>query len=213
MNNIYNEKETKQSKLIKDLKELPKIKAPDNFEFNLMARIENKNFGEQKEERLQFNLLKFLAPSAVVVVTIILFFIFLPSSNQNNNPLQAPNSQMIVDNSSSVTKEMTNKKLASPIRNDINNSSAVTNNQASKQMPSPINNPRAIRVDDYIANENANQRDLEHGNVVNSGDGSSQYDGFLIPEKTDKKTLEKYRARIDSIKKAQFRADSLKKMP
>ena len=79
MKKIYNDEENKFSELLNDLKDLPKIKAPDNFEYNLMTRIQNKNFGTVEKERPQFNLVKFLAPSAVVVATIILIFIFLPS--------------------------------------------------------------------------------------------------------------------------------------
>lgn len=210
MNKIYNDSETEQSKLVKDLKELPKIKAPDNFEFNLMTKIENRNFGKQKEERLQFNLFKFLAPSAIVIAAIILFFVFLPTTNQNNNPIQTPDSKMIVDNSSSLTKEIADKKI-SPSTQSNSNVAAIQQN--SKQVgQSPINSPRAIRVDDYIANENANQKDMEHGNVVKSGNEPAQYDGFFVTEKPDKKTLEKIRAQFDSVKKAQLKADSLKKM-
>ena len=210
MNKIYNDSETEKSKLVKDLKELPKIKAPDNFEFNLMAKIENKNFGKQKEERLQFNLFKFLAPSAVVIAAIILFFVFLPTTNQNNNPIQAPDNKMIADNSSSLTKGITDKKSSSSAQN---NSNITVIQQNSKQIGrSPINNSRGIRVDDYIANENANQKDMEHGNVVKSGNEPAQYDEFFVTEKPDKKTLEKIRAQFDSVKKAQLKADSLKKI-
>jgi len=36
-------------------------------------------------------------------------------------------------------------------------------------------------------------------------------DGFRIENKLDKKTIEKFRAELDSLKKAQLKADSLKK--
>ena len=76
MNNFYNE-EKKYSKLVNDLKNLPHIKAPENFEFNLMTRIENKNFGDSKiPKTTSFNIFKFLAPSAIVLTAFILFFIF-----------------------------------------------------------------------------------------------------------------------------------------
>jgi hypothetical protein len=35
-------------KLIKDLKKLPKVDAPDNFEYNLMTRIQNGQFETKK---------------------------------------------------------------------------------------------------------------------------------------------------------------------
>jgi hypothetical protein len=214
MNKIHNKNEAEQLKLIKDLQELPKIKAPDNFEFNLMTRIRNQNFGKQKEDRLQFNFFKFLAPSAVVVTVIILFFIFFPLTNQNNNSLQTPSGQMIVDNSSTISKGIAEKNANLSAQNNVKNNSLPSNERtfSNQQMQSPLNNPRAIKVDDYISNENAKHQDLERGNIVNGGNEPAQYDGFFYSEKPDKKTLEKYRTKIDSIKKAQFRADSLKKL-
>ena len=214
MNNIYNENEQKQSKLINDLKELPKIKAPENFEYNLMTKIQNKNFGESLNQKSQFNFVKFFAPSAIVVTIVLLFFIFLPSSNQRNVPSNSPRiieNQAIADNSVAPFKKEEN----------ANNSNQASQNtisipqlsHSSNERPlNQIDDSRSVKVDDYISGANSNQKGLERGNIVNGGSEPAGDNGFFISERPDKKTLDKYRARVDSVKKAQFKADSLKKV-
>ena len=41
--NFYNLEETEFKETIDKLKSLPKVDAPDNFEYNLMVKINNKN--------------------------------------------------------------------------------------------------------------------------------------------------------------------------
>ena len=62
--NINGENQYKD--VIKLLKELPKIKAPDNFELNLMTRIHNKNFEVERDKPNQFTVWGFLKPAVVV---------------------------------------------------------------------------------------------------------------------------------------------------
>ena len=62
MKTIYNEKQNKHSEMIKDLQNLPKIETPENFEYNLMTRIKNKNFGNVEKDKPVFNWVRFLAP-------------------------------------------------------------------------------------------------------------------------------------------------------
>ena len=219
MKKIYNDDESKFPEMLKDLKELPKIKAPDNFEYNLMTRIHNKNFGAVEKERPQFNWIKFLAPSAVVASAIILFFIFLPSSQENNNQLlqqtKLQDKQSEVNNPLSAKNELNNQQpVASDNKLQSNSSSLLgSNNQTLKSRTlSPLNDSRSIKLDDYISGANKNQSNTNRGNIVNNGEEPSQYDGFIVSEKPDKKTLDRYRAVVDSIKKAQLKADSLKKV-
>jgi len=219
MKKIYNEEENKFSELLKDLKDLPKIKAPDNFEYNLLTRIQNKNFGKKMKEKKHFSWAKFLAPSAVVATTIILFFIFFPSSQENNNQLlqqtKLQNNQSAVNNSTSAKNELKDQQsVPSNTKLQSNSSSLLgVNNQTAKPSSrSPLYDSRAIKLDDYISGSNKNQSNTNRGNIVNNGEEPSQYDGFIVSEKPDKKTLERYRAVVDSIKKAQLKADSLKKV-
>src|SRR3989339_420354 len=185
MNELYNREEQKFSNLLSDLKKLPKIEAPDNFEFNLMTRIENKNFGQVEEERPKFNLLKFLAPSAAVLATVLLFFIFYPQ--KNDIPTQIANQSKAAD-SQSIAGNTANKNFESLFSKEEKKSSTPKREAVSQ----------------------SNQNPALRGNIVNSGD-QPIVDGFLVEKKTDKKTIEKFRSELDSLKKAQAKADSLKK--
>jgi len=51
---------------------------------------------------------------------------------------------------------------------------------------------------------------MQRGNVVKSGDDPI-VDGFFVEKQTDKQFIEKYRAALDSLRKAQQKADSLRK--
>ncbi|MCX6168820.1 MAG: hypothetical protein NTX65_05750 [Ignavibacteriales bacterium] len=220
MKTIYNENESNYSKMIKDLQNLPKVEAPENFEFNLMTRIKNKNFGIMDEEKQRFNWVKFLAPSAVVVTAIILLFVFLPSSQQIDNPL-LNSAQKVGDQQSLNNKIEAGNDIAANNSAQISNS-AVTNKNSSSPLNQanslnkmnvrfPFGASRSVSLDDYISGS-GHQRDMQRGNIVNSGNEPAPYDGFFISEKPDQNTLNKYRAQIDSLRKAQMKADSLKKV-
>lgn len=74
--------------VIKSLKELPKIKAPDNFELNLMTRIHNRNFEIKNDKSYNFTVWGFLKPAAVVSLTaVIVFFVIDLNSVDMPNPL------------------------------------------------------------------------------------------------------------------------------
>lgn len=217
---IYNDEAKQLSKLIKDLQELPKVEAPDNFEFQLMTRIQNKNFEDNPLLREKFNLVKFFAPSAVVVTVIILFFIFLPKEEQFDNPLMSDPQQIVSQSTSESdvinSKVENNSESLASIPNTITPSQAlnadVNPNDAVVKPNSkyPIFNTRSVAVDEYINGENK-RRNTFQGNVVRSGEDVPEFDGFFIREEADKKTIERYRTMIDSVKKAQAKADSLKR--
>ena len=222
--NIYNDEGKKNSKLIEDLKKLPKVNAPDNFEFQLMTRIQNKNFENAKELKEPFNFIKFFAPSAVVVSVIILFFIFLPGNDtQYENPLMSDPSQIAsqIDNKNNLAEDVNSRKVS-----EDNNLTEPKGSLSSKAYnvtvnpndavvrPNekyPIFRNRSIALDDYISGENQKRNSLQRGNVVKSGDTAPEFDGFFYREEPDQKTIEKYRSLMDSVKRAQVKADSLKR--
>lgn len=216
MNTIYNEKENKHAEMIKDLQNLPKIETPENFEFNLMTRIKNKNFGNIEKDKPVFNWVKFLAPSAVAVTAIILLFIFLPSSQQIENPLfyqtQKLDSQSTVNNSIAAGKENINKHSSKQNPNStLPEKSIVSGNPIQNVSPRiPFGSSRSVSLDDYINGVN-NPGNLQRGNIVNSGTESAPLDRFFVAENPDQNTLKKLRAQVDSLKKEQMKADSLKK--
>lgn len=219
--NIYNDEEKQFSNLLNDLKELPRVNAPDNFEFQLMTRIQNKNFETLPEPREQFNLIKFFAPSAVVVTVIILLFLFLPVNEQPDNPLMTDPPQIVaqldhenVITNQNVNNERTNKQSLNSARQNASTSFSVDVNPYDAVVKPgskyPIYSNRSVALDDYISGENKRRNNLQ-GNVVKGGEDVPEFDGFFIREEADKKTVERYRALIDSVKRAQAKQDSLKR--
>lgn len=215
MDNFYNHNENnKQSDLIKDLKSLPKINAPENFEFNLMTRIQNKNFGIETNEKTKFSLFKFFAPSAAVVTVIILFFIFYPKGDQIQNQIaiqkSVGDSQKVLSSVNEKSNEFASNKMAVRTLNTqgLQKKSVpeFSLSVSQNKIPPQISSQRAVSVDDYISGAKNSENNLQGGSTVNSGDLPLN-SSFLIEKKTDRETLEKYR---DSLKKAQHIADSLK---
>jgi hypothetical protein len=72
--------------LIALLKNLPRAEAPENFEFNLMTRIRNGNFGELAEEE-KTNWLWITLPSATIVTAAVVILMFMFSSVEQKNTI------------------------------------------------------------------------------------------------------------------------------
>lgn len=220
--NIYNDEERKFSKLKNDLKNLPKIETPNNFEYNLLTKIQNRSFSTSTKEREGFNFIKFFAPSAIVVAAIIAFFIFLPNTEQQiDNPLMSE-PQAITSNGKQVAESIQNETSPSTSAQHETQNQAVNNSyqqpaniappaSGNRKSQYPINQNRSVAIDEFISGDNQKASDIRQGNVVNSGAGSDEFDGFFVREQPDQKTIERYRAMVDSVKKAQAKQDSLKK--
>jgi len=214
MSKSYNNNE--QSDLLKDLKNLPRIKAPDNFEYNLMTRINNKNIGQVINEELRFNWVKFFAPSALIASAVLVFFIFFSQQNNKINSIVHLPKKVETQPLSNYPTRMNNKTTDRAVA--VNRSTVkreafeerdvkAGNSNFNSQYNNPSINRKPIVLDDYIAGHNTQKDDLKRGNVVSDGGESSSLSGLIEYKKLDQKTLQKYRAVIDSIK----RADSLKK--
>lgn len=219
MSEFYNNKEEEKfSNLLSDLKNLPKIETPENFEYNLMTRIENGNFNPVEEERPKFNLFKFLAPSAAVLATAVLFFIFYPQ--QQEIQTQMTKKQFITD-TQSIAGNAADKKIESLFNQPKERNSSKLSNQTQPktqnfaQNSQPLNQPsiynqkKSVSVDDFISGTNSNQNSSLRNSVVNSGENPI-VDGFFVEKKADKKVIERYRTESDSLRKAKIKADSLK---
>jgi len=74
------------NELKKLLKDLPKVNAPDNFEFNLMTKIQNKSF-EVKSEKKKGWLTWSLTPAFAFAMSVFLiFFVFTGEEESEDNP-------------------------------------------------------------------------------------------------------------------------------
>lgn len=217
MKNFYNDNEKKYFNLLNDLKNLPKINTPENFEFNLMTRIQNKNFGDNKNPKTNFSIYKFLAPSAIVITVILLFFLLYPQKNEIQNQVikhqSVADTQSLVSNLSNdnkVGEQLISKNEFKPkmIKKEISNQNTVQEEKSSKIQE--LLNQRSISVDDYLSGATVTNKAIQRSNVVKSGE-EPIVDGFFVEKQTDKKTIEKYRNALDSLRKAQLKLDSLKK--
>lgn len=203
--NRYNDEEQKYSKLIEDLRQLPRIKADDNFEYVLMTRIENGNFGNANQsERMQFGLIRFLAPTAVVITVIILFVLFLPGEQNYEDPLRSE-PQVIVSELNHQSTPLTQKK-ESPKENELqsqeDNYTDKIEGQEGNVRNYPILPGRSVELDDYIAGKNYKRSNLLQGSVVKAGDEIPEFDGFFVRRNPNPEMIRKYRKMIDSLKKA-----------
>ncbi|MBX3008740.1 MAG: hypothetical protein KF816_12025 [Melioribacteraceae bacterium] len=215
-NNFYNEDE-KYKNLIKDLKNLPAIKTDENFEYNLLTKINNLPLLEEKPVR-KFRLSLFLAPSAVMATAIILFFVFLPPNNNDENPLlsdpQPIQNQLLSGNSSDSIEKLSEKvEFSTSIKEKIVSSKPEVQPQIKTSTPSrSIQSSRSIALDEYISGKSSlKESSSKRASVVSSGDASEEFDGFFVREPLDAQTLKKYRDALDSIKNAEIKKDSLKK--
>lgn len=215
-NNFYNEDE-KYKNLIKDLKNLPAVKTDDNFEYNLLTKINNLPLLEEKPVG-KFRWSLFLAPSAVMATAIILFFIFLPPTNNDENPLlsdpQPIQNQLLSGNSSDSVEKLSEKvESSTPIKEKSFSSIPEVQPQIKTSAPSrSIQSSRSIALDEYISGKSSlKESSSKRASVVSSGDASEEFDGFFVREPLDAQTLKKYRDALDSIKNAEIKKDSLKK--
>lgn len=219
MSEFYNNKEEEKfSNLLSDLKKLPKIEAPENFEFNLMTRIQNRNFTPVEEERQKFNIFKFLAPSVAVLATAVLFFIFYPQQKEIQTQLaekhNITDTQNIAGNTAdkkieSLFNQPKEKKISKLSNQTLLKTQKIAQNSQPINQPSIYNQKKSVSVDDFISGANSNQNTSLRNSVVNSGENPI-VDGFFVEKKTDKKVIEKYRTESDSLRKAKLMADSLK---
>ncbi|MGK9370039.1 hypothetical protein ACSSWA_14170 [Melioribacter sp. Ez-97] len=203
--NRYNDDEQKYSKLIEDLKRLPRVNTDDNFEYVLMTRIRNGNFGNASEsERIQFGLIRFLAPTAVVATVIVLFVLFLPGEQNYEDPLMSEPQVIIseLDHQSVSSPQETEPPVEKKIQTEENSFADKIEEPQGNVRNYPILPGRSVELDDYIAGKNYKRSNLLQGSVVKAGENVPEFDGFFVRQNPDPEMIRKYRKMIDSLKRA-----------
>ena len=226
--NIFKRKlsDEKFAETIQLLKGLDKIKAPDNFEYNLMVKIENREFGNIRSEKTTRRLVWILPPVAALSLTaIVLFFMFGEQPSEFDNPLLSPPLLRTEFQSSSVEKtrgpveyvaKETNTSLESAEQGYTN--SAYVGYQADEdnanyrvvlqpndvvvreKVDFPFDNANNVNLDNYIDGSGENHSANSSAQLVRDGYPVYDFNGFVVREKIDRKTMEKYRSRMDSLK-------------
>ncbi len=215
--NLYNSKDENYKHVVNLLKELPKVKAEDNFEYNLRVKIQNKNFGLKTEENVRFSLWKILVPTTSLVAASLLGFLFLLNNSNDNteNPFQlvpklrteamgnlliSSDNAEISDSDVIIKKENENISELNSLKGSENKIDYVSNDQAIKKVDFPFKDYKSTNLDEAIGqNRNLPQSDIR-ATLVGRKNSNLYFDGFYIREEVDKKNVEAMKARLDSLK-------------
>lgn len=226
-NKYYNDNEAKFSKLISELKNLSQIKAPDDFEFKLMLKIRNKEFEPRLYKNNQFSPVKFFTPAAVVAAAAVILFFVLPApQSESENPLMmepkpiektnnAVNNQAAFNGFNKMGNNKGNQKQTkSSARESLEDYRVVVrpNDVVLREKSDvPVNSDKTINLDEYISGHTKSFQTLKRGDLVSTDNADFDFNGFLVREEPDQKTIQRYRAIIDSINKAKAKEDSLRR--
>lgn len=86
---MIDEKDQEFDGVVKILKELQHVKAPGNFEANLMRKINADKFAEEKTEGWFSRIFvprRFIPSAAVAIIAVLILFVIRPGSNTIENP-------------------------------------------------------------------------------------------------------------------------------
>ena len=205
---FYNSNEKKFEKLISLLKELPQDKAPDDFEFKLMTKIRNGNLRLNESQRNKWWTLWIIVPTFTLTAAIVvLFFVFNSTVTYDDNPLLAKpqlRQDVIASKKNSINfKEFKNKKTA--VAKDEYSAVLKANDVVvNKKVKLPFSIDNSINLDNYLNNKKSLNNIITPGRLVEANEEYFNFDGFFSAIPSDGKTLERLRAKIDSIKKIEL---------
>lgn len=215
------------------LKGLSRVKAPDNFEYKLMVKIENEDFSIQSEELKRSRFTWVLPPAAAVALTaIVLIFVLTDQAIETDNPLiSLPTLRTEYQSASEdkkegpveyIARETTESRGSSEEREIFGGaarssvgSGAVEENFKVVLQPNdvvvkekvgfPFNNSNNVNLDNFIEGSAEARGSNSSARLVREGTPVFDFNGFFIREKVDRKTLEKNKSRIDSLKRIERR--------
>ncbi len=197
--NLFSQEELKFHRLIKDLKKLPKVKAPENFEYELMIKIQNGNFEREKIRSANSKLWGLIPASALALSVIILFFVFNENSSVdesifNFEPISAK--EIAANNSNSIELPLVGK--------DNHNAKVILQpNDVVKiqRKKAPLIAGRGVSVDDNIANKNNASNFSNNVRMVNMNPINSAFNGFYRRIERNKYEIKRLKAKLDSLAK------------
>ena len=220
--NLYNSNDEDHQHIINLLKELPREKAPDNFEYNLRVKIENKNFGLNTEKKGLFPSWKIFVPATGTAIAAILIFLVTFNDQENlENPFQVepqPRSVtknveneklsenlkegkkgLVSDNDVLITTELEEVYSAEPRRVD---QSDVLAAEPNTKPDFPFNDESSTNLDE-MRNQRSKSTVGNNASLAGRSNYRSFFNGFYIREEVDKEYVDKLKARMDSLKKAE----------
>ncbi len=220
---LYNSTDAEFQHVIKLLKEMPKEKAPENFEYNLSVRIKNKNFEPSRPEKIIFNPWKIFVPvSGAIVASLLVFFITFDDTDSTENPFQIQpqlrnelsasilfNSEirndLSPDTKISETDVVFKERIErTPMADELNSQNIITNpeNKIAEKSASdgfPFKEYNSTNLDQVLSEKRSSTK--ISGRAALTGSNNSAFNGFFIREEVDKEYVEAMKARMDSLKK------------
>ena len=215
---FYNDNDEKFSELINELNNLPKINAPDNFEYNLMVKIENGNLDPLMPRESSIKLSWVITPSAAIItVAVLLFFtvgdkFFEPEINplMSDPPQRSAGTFELQDFGNSkefIAKEKTPLKDVSE-NNSVESTYKVVlqpNDVVTKERINiPFDQNRNVDLDNFNK-QGRTARSSAAQLVGGAGTNYFDFNGFFIGEEIDRKILEKFKAKVDSIRETRLK--------
>jgi len=191
---------------LKDLlKELPKVKVPDNFEFNLMTKIQNKSF-EVKSEKKKNWLTWSLTPAIAFAMSVFLiFFVFTGAEESGDNPWNTlprlmEESVSEVETPNVDKEQLANEVVKKEIIKTSNPQNLATSNSVKKNYP--FKKKSSINFDEYLQSDANTSSEAGPQLAGSQNSKASPFDGFFLRQRRDAQ-------KRDSIKKDK---DSLEQM-
>jgi hypothetical protein len=197
------------SELKKLLKEIPKVDAPDNFEFELMTRIQNQNF-EIKHEKKKNIFSWALTPAIAFAASVFLiFFVFAGEDDLHDNPWNiAP--QLINDNIAevqtnqpklSIKEKNSDVKLNKQTSNKIERKGLSTSNPMVKDFP--FDKESSVNLDEVLQSEQNINADIGSAQLASSSNNNnSRFDGFFLREIKEIPRKDSLESKKDSTNKS-----------
>jgi len=205
MDNKKLTEENEFGELKKLLHDLPKVKAPDNFEFNLMTRIENENFQMNSGKKKKGFFSWALTPAIAFAVTVFfILFTFTGNEDLDDNPWQTP--PKLIEQTTNVSAGKTlvatdvskkGKESNKIVRiKSVNNGSYAT---ASVPKQLPFDKSSSVDLDDYLGNNSATSN---NGAAQLASSTSrlvvSPFDGFFLREVVKAREQDSLKNKTDS---------------
>ncbi|MBN1300972.1 MAG: hypothetical protein JW995_07120 [Melioribacteraceae bacterium] len=225
-NNFYNDGESQFKEIRGVLKQLPAIKAPDNFEYNLMTRIHNRNFGSKSIRESKYTVFGFLKPALTVLTSaVIIFFVVDYQTTEIEDPLLTePRIRENSVNSGSSEKQNVKEFMVTDKNKNnkqLNNISSADNSNITRvvlgendviseeklDFPFP---DRSFDLDTRMRTESSVPANNATTVLAGTGANRIQFEGFYNRPQLSKKVVDSLK-NIDSLGVKNERRDSVLK--
>ncbi len=219
-NHIEDEKEFEKLQTL--LKDLPRMEAPDNFEYNLMTKIHNKNFDIKSEKKKSIFFWVYTPTFALVASVILVFFVFTDNDIDTDDTwniqpklrpeLQSP--QILNSNAKQIEEQETigkqsnsKRKTSSKVNPSVQmkESTGEKKNIAVNQKSQPVypfDKSESVDLDQLLKDESSTPNNgIAQPQLAGENDASeSQFNGFFIRQIEAEARKESLRVQEDSLK-------------